>query len=227
MPDDKYLLSGTLTLNMVLARVQHAIEQKSPSYFDCGEIYHLRIAGDDLRAWVDVCTVDVIGLYIDNRPPLARELVPRLIPVARLILFMLDPGGVLVVESDNAMFEKCPELLEFRRKLKARLQEWFPRQISDLNSPGDDARDGGEITWNQSAIRKLLTAAFDDEKIIALCSDHFHPVYEDFGSGMSKGQKIERLLDYCLRHEKMEQLLEMIQKHNPTQYTRFEGRLKE
>jgi hypothetical protein len=80
--------------------------------------------------------------------------------------------------------------------------------------------------WNQSAVRELLTVAFDDEKVIALCSDYFRPVYEDFGSGMSKGQKIQRWLDYCLRHDKMEQLLEMIQKHNPTQYTRFEGRLK-
>ncbi len=43
---------------------------------------------------------------------------------------------------------------------------------------------------------------------------------------MSKGDKILRLLDYCVRHEQVEQLLAVVQKANPVQYRRFEGQLR-
>jgi hypothetical protein len=55
--------------------------------------------------------------------------------------------------------------------------------------------------WNTAAIRDLLSAAFNDEELTTLCFDHFRPVYEEFAGGMSKGQKVQRLLDYCTRQE--------------------------
>ena len=82
------------------------------------------------------------------------------------------------------------------------------------------------VTWNRSAIRQLLGDAFNDEELTTLCFDHFPTVYEAFGSGMSKGDKILRLLDYCVRREQVEQLLAAVQTANPAQYRRYEGSLR-
>lgn len=79
---------------------------------------------------------------------------------------------------------------------------------------------------NTAVIRDLLGAAFDDEELTMLCYDHFRPAYEEFSAGMSKRQRIQRLLDYCERHVQTEKLLELIQKHNPAQYARFRDQLR-
>jgi len=82
-----------------------------------------------------------------------------------------------------------------------------------------------QLDWNTEAIRQLLTAAFNDGELTTLCFDRFHPVYEDFAVGMSKGDKIQRLLDHCTRHEQVRELLEIAKKRNPAQYKRFAPRL--
>ena len=46
-------------------------------------------------------------------------------------------------------------------------------------------------------IRKFLTELFNDEELTSLCYDYFRDVYLDFALGMSKGQKIQRLIEYC------------------------------
>jgi len=81
-------------------------------------------------------------------------------------------------------------------------------------------------TWNTGMVRRLLVAALDDQELETLCYDHFRPVYEDkFGSGMSKGEKIQQLLEYCDRHNQLGRLLSLVAQHNPTQYKRFARRL--
>lgn len=77
---------------------------------------------------------------------------------------------------------------------------------------------------NTAAIRDLLSVAFSDEELTTLCFDHFRVVYDNFSSGMSKGQKIQLLLDHCTRHEQFDQLLPLVQERNPAQYARFESR---
>jgi hypothetical protein len=124
MLDKGYLLGGTL--DMILAQVQFVIEQTPRGHFVFDRTYYLRLANDDLRSWVEVYTIDAIGLYKVGSPPLPHELEPGPLPHARLMLFMPEPDGVRVVEYDSVLFENCPQLLEFRCKLKARLQERFP-----------------------------------------------------------------------------------------------------
>ncbi len=80
-------------------------------------------------------------------------------------------------------------------------------------------------THDTAAIRDLLTAAFGDEELTTLCFDRFRTVYDNFSSGMSKSQKIQLLLDYCIRHDKLDMLLNLIREHNPTQYARYAPRL--
>ena len=54
-------------------------------------------------------------------------------------------------------------------------------------------------TYNAAAIRDLLNTTFSDEEIAVLSFDYFPSVYDNFASGMSKGQKIQQLIDYCRR----------------------------
>jgi hypothetical protein len=79
--------------------------------------------------------------------------------------------------------------------------------------------------WNTAAIRDLLIAAFSDEELTPLCFDHFRPVYENLSTGMTKGQKIQLLLDYCVRQQGLEELLKRIKERTPAQYARFASRL--
>ena len=79
---------------------------------------------------------------------------------------------------------------------------------------------------NTAAIRDLLIAAFSDEELTTLCFDHFRTVYDNFSSDMSKGHKIQLLLDYCTRYERIDSLLKLVQERNPEQYARFASRLQ-
>lgn len=74
---------------------------------------------------------------------------------------------------------------------------------------------------SSSALRALLMAAFSDEELTTLCFDHFRTVYDDFTTGMSKGQKVQRLLEFCSRHQEVQTLLTLVEQANPTQYQRY------
>jgi len=92
-----------------------------------------------------------------------------------------------------------------------------------MPDPSPPARASG---WNTAVVRELLSAAFNDQEVTTLCFDHFRVVYEDFSSGMSKGDKIQRLLDHCERHDQVAQLVALVRDANPAQYARFAARLK-
>jgi nucleoside phosphorylase len=81
-------------------------------------------------------------------------------------------------------------------------------------------------TYNLAALRELLNAAFSDEELMTMCFDRFAEVYNNFSLGMSKGQKIQQLLDYCLRREQLPMLLTEVEKRNPVQFKRYSGRLQ-
>ena len=81
--------------------------------------------------------------------------------------------------------------------------------------------------WNTAAIRVLLSAAFSDEELTSLCFDHFLTVYEEFSTAMSKGQKIQLLLEHCVRHGRLDDLVRLVQEMNPAQYRHFAERLRE
>ncbi len=74
------------------------------------------------------------------------------------------------------------------------------------------------MNYNTADIRQFLTEAFSDEELVALCSDYFPNVYDDFTLGMTKGQKIQLLIDYCQRHDVIPNLLAAIQRTRPDQY---------
>ena len=77
-----------------------------------------------------------------------------------------------------------------------------------------------------AVLRELLTAALSSSDLSTVCFDYFPPVYEDFGSGMTKSEKITRLMEYCTRNGQLERLVEILRKANPYQYAQFQGKLR-
>jgi hypothetical protein len=70
-------------------------------------------------------------------------------------------------------------------------------------------------------IRRFLTEAFSDEEITTLCFDQFRLVYDSFGSGMTKGQKIQLLIEHCERHDEWPVLLPLLQRERPRRFAQF------
>ncbi len=80
--------------------------------------------------------------------------------------------------------------------------------------------------YDLQAVRELLAAAFSDQDILTLAFDRFRPVYEDLSGGMSKGEKIRRLVDWCVHKQQLGVLLSEISQRNPAQYAKYAPRLK-
>jgi hypothetical protein len=99
-------------------------------------------------------------------------------------------------------------------------------RTEDAAVPSPDAAAGaaGPVAgWSRAGLRRLLDEAFGDEELTDLCFDHFPAVYSNFAAGMSKGQKIRMLLDYCFAQGQAPALLDAVREANPEQYARYEA----
>lgn len=79
--------------------------------------------------------------------------------------------------------------------------------------------------WNTAALRELLMAAFTDGELTNFCYDYFRPVYEQFAGGMSKPDKVQRLIVFCENSGQVPQLLAQLKDSAAFQYGIFESRL--
>ena len=77
--------------------------------------------------------------------------------------------------------------------------------------------------YDFSAIRQLLSDSLNDEMLNALCYDYFRPVYDRMTESMSKGQRIQTLIEYCDRQSTFEQLLQAVKEMNPTRFAHYEA----
>jgi nucleoside phosphorylase len=80
--------------------------------------------------------------------------------------------------------------------------------------------------YDLQALYELLFAAFSDEEVVTLAFGRFYAVYEDFSPGMSKSDKIRRLIEWCKHNDQIETLLSEIKRCRPLQYQRYSQRLK-
>ena len=69
-----------------------------------------------------------------------------------------------------------------------------------------------------AVIREFLHERFDDGELDALCFDYFADVQQDFTLGMTKGQKIQLLLDHCRRQNRLPDLLAALERERPDLY---------
>jgi formylglycine-generating enzyme required for sulfatase activity len=67
-------------------------------------------------------------------------------------------------------------------------------------------------------IRKFLIEFFGDEELTTLSFDYFRDVYEEFAEGMSKREKVRRLIERCVRRETLPELLAALERERPEQY---------
>lgn len=81
------------------------------------------------------------------------------------------------------------------------------------------------VNYNIPAIRRLLTAVFDDETFDIFCFDYYRDVRDSFSQGMSRTAKIQRLIEYCERNLAFETLLQRVELENSAQYERFKPQL--
>jgi Effector-associated domain 7 len=79
------------------------------------------------------------------------------------------------------------------------------------------AGDRAAMPFTLSDVRKYLQRDFSDEELEALCFDYFPDVQAEFSAGMPKGEKVLQLLEYCLQHEQLAQLMAAIREARPEQ----------
>jgi hypothetical protein len=82
------------------------------------------------------------------------------------------------------------------------------------------------VKYNTGTIRQLLDAAFGDEELTTFCFDYFRDVYKAFSAGMSRQEKIQRLIEYAEKKILLDDLLDHIAQLNPRAYRRFASQLE-
>src|SRR5262245_40342430 len=66
------------------------------------------------------------------------------------------------------------------------------------------------------SLHSRIADAFDDQELRTLCFDHFPVVYREFTIGMTRNQMIQILLDYCVRHQAGDTLLDALERERPS-----------
>lgn len=79
----------------------------------------------------------------------------------------------------------------------------------------------GEIQ-DTSLIRRFLTLAFTDAELQEFIFELFRPLSLETSRGMSKGQIIDRLVDYATRNDEINRLITEAKARHPQQYTAFD-----
>ena len=104
----------------------------------------------------------------------------------------------------------------------ARLNITWNGQNGDLPDPVSwHASDKEILRWAAEAVRSGSVPG-----ITALTFDHFRAAHDEFSDGLTRGRKIQILLDYCLRHNQVEPLLQQLERLNPTQFRQHQSQLK-
>ena len=68
---------------------------------------------------------------------------------------------------------------------------------------------------NLPAIRKFVTKHFNDQELRDITFDDFRDVYNEFTAEMSKSKMAELLVSYCYRHERIPDLIAVLQRERP------------
>jgi DNA-binding PadR family transcriptional regulator len=77
------------------------------------------------------------------------------------------------------------------------------------------------VSYNTAAISKLLNSALSDQALTLFCYNYYPTVHEKFTSEIAHLWKTQLLVDYCKRHNQLDQLLAHIAKIDPDQYKEF------
>lgn len=86
-----------------------------------------------------------------------------------------------------------------------------PDQLSDPPATGSVTEPGGGTREDTPAdraanLREQLNQAFDEQALAIFCLERYPAVYKQFRAGLSKQEKIERLVRYCENQGMLDQL---------------------
>ena len=70
-------------------------------------------------------------------------------------------------------------------------------------------------------IRRFMVSTFSDEDLKTLCFDYFRDVYDDFTTGMTKGQMIQLLIERCVRRDALVNLEAALRAERQAQYDKL------
>jgi hypothetical protein len=119
-----------------------------------------------------------------------------------------------------------PEIVQALQAMQGAPTTPAPQPSPVISEPAHVPQAKPATRHNVPVIHQLLNAAFDDEELTSLCFYHFRDVYEAFSGGMSKPQKIRRLIEHCERHVLLDELLLRVSEANPAQYGIFAAQLR-
>ncbi len=71
------------------------------------------------------------------------------------------------------------------------------------------------MSYNTAKLRKFVQEFFSSEELRTLLFDYFRPVHDNLTDGMTKNRYILLLLEFCRKHNKMQDLLAAIQRDRP------------
>lgn len=75
------------------------------------------------------------------------------------------------------------------------------------------------MNYDVAALRNFIFDHFNDEGLTTLCQEYFPDVYKNFAAGQTFRQRIQLLLDYCLRSERqMKRLVAALYRKRPQAY---------
>jgi hypothetical protein len=75
-----------------------------------------------------------------------------------------------------------------------------------------------EQIFDIAALRELLATALGDKDLIGLCQNYFPEVYNKFSERMRNSTRRRLLLDYCERHNQLQQLVRHLRRLNSEKY---------
>jgi hypothetical protein len=79
--------------------------------------------------------------------------------------------------------------------------------------------------FTSAEVRDFIRDTFDDEELTTLCFDYFREAYDDFSAGMTKGEKVQRLIEFCQRRNLIPALFLALQQERPQQFKERFGEL--
>ncbi|MEM7112048.1 MAG: hypothetical protein AAF614_06420 [Chloroflexota bacterium] len=149
---------------------------------------------------------------------------------ARLVelAYFYARGTIKPKHVPNFHFFKAAEFIErCQNATGARLDKDFINAVPNKRQAQARGQASRHITQelDTSAIRKMLSAAFNDAEFTGFCQDRFPDAAKEFADGMTVGSKITQLINYCTRYGQLEEMVHFVASYNSYQYQLFKDEI--
>ena len=72
--------------------------------------------------------------------------------------------------------------------------------------------------YNTAPLREFIIEHFSDQELATFSFDNFRYAYDEFAEGMSKTEKVQRLIESCVRRDELPSLLAALRKERTRLY---------